>query len=74
MRTARASDHPPIPAGWDRSRHSLLGIGRPAVIADPVPFYHAVAELPPVYWDETSISGTFPTTSVVIAMNAAAPT
>ncbi len=54
MRTSGAADHPPGPAGWDRRRHSLLNTGRPDVIADPVPFYRAVAELPPVYWDETS--------------------
>lgn len=54
MRTASATDHPPTPAGWDRRRHSLLSTGRLDVIADPGPFYRAVAELPPVYWDETS--------------------
>ena len=54
MRTARATDHPPpLPDGIAAVTPCWAWVG-PAVIADPVPFYRAVAELPSVYWDETS--------------------
>ncbi|WP_409238116.1 amino acid adenylation domain-containing protein [Streptomyces sp. PA5.6] len=47
-----AAGHDRARAGYDRARHGIHHLRRAEVIADPGLYWRAIAELPPVFYDE----------------------
>ena len=39
-------------AGYDRKRHGIHNLGRAEIVADPRIYYHAIASLGPLFYDE----------------------